>query len=166
MSTRLTQALQDLTAESSGAQVAAVLGSPKRTAERWLAELRDGILDNWHGHALEKLAAYEWKTTGSTRIVDALRPESQIEDLHDCADAARVARAMRTLITSHQVGSTLIGEMANALADSILEDHEARALVPLVQQAIAAAAAKQKDLVRLERMLRNRLRRGTGAAQV
>ncbi len=163
MPSRLIQALHELTAGCSGAQVGEIIGVPKRTAERWLAELREGILDNWHGHALEKLADHEWKNWGTTRIVEALKPEVQIEDLHDCADASRVARAMRTLITSHQANSALIGEMASALADSVIEDHEARSLLPLVQQALAASASKHKDLTKLERMLRNRLKLRAGA---
>ncbi len=158
--TRLTAAMQSVCSECSGAQLAHILGIPKRTADRWLAELRDGNLDNWHGGAVERLASHEMATWGTTRIAESLQPVSA--DLHvathERADVHRVAMVMRAIITSHQVNSELLGEMAQDLSDGVLSLDEVQALVPLVARSQVAVAEKQRALAKLQVMLENRLR--------
>ena len=56
---RLHTALLLLTDDCTGSDLAVILDIPKRTADRWLAELRAGELGNWHAGAIEALAAHE-----------------------------------------------------------------------------------------------------------
>ena len=54
---RLAHAVLAVAADLSGADLGRILDVPKRTADRWLAELRDGNdLSNWSGTVLERLA--------------------------------------------------------------------------------------------------------------
>ncbi len=155
---RLLHALQILTDDCSGSELAGILGIPKRTADRWLTELRQGELGNWHAGALETLAAHEAKAWGTSRLADALRPEAHQDHSVEKADADRVAGIMAPIISSHQINAELLGTIASNLADGELQEHEARALLPLVQKAQEAAMIKHRALVRLERLLENRLR--------
>ena len=155
---RLHTALLLLTDDCTGSDLAVILDIPKRTADRWLAELRAGELGNWHAGAIEALAAHEAHAWGTTRLADALRPEGHATQTRDQADADRVARVMVPLVASHQINAELLGTMATDLADGELQDHEARALLPMVEKAQAAAMAKHRALVNLQQMLENRLR--------
>jgi hypothetical protein len=157
---RLADALRTVTSGCSGSDLAGILGIPKRTADRWLAELRDGDLGNWNGAAIEQLCAHEGATWGTTRIADALRPLGSSAHERDKADASRVAAAMRVIVASHQINAELLGEMAADLSDGVLHDHEARALAPLVDKALAATMDKHRVLVRLQVLLKNRLAGG------
>jgi hypothetical protein len=154
---RLADALRSITADCSGADLAAILDIPKRTADRWLAELRSGDLGNWHGGVIERLSAHEASTWGTSRIADALRPMSVTSHEREKADASRVAAAMRVIVASHQINAELLGEMAADLSDGVLHDHEARALAPLVERALTATMDKHRVLVRLQTLLKNRL---------
>jgi hypothetical protein len=157
---RLATALRHLTDNLSGAELADILDVPKRTADRWLAELRDGNTDNWHAGAIAALAAHEASSWGTRRIADALVPEAQQATVAEHADADRVARLLPAILASHRVNAELLSTMATDLSDGVLQEHEARSLLPLVRQAQAAATDKHRALVHLEQLLINRLRRG------
>jgi hypothetical protein len=154
---RLTRALVSVVADLSGADLARILDVPKRTADRWLAELRGGDLENWSGAAIERLASWEAREWGTLRISDALRPESHIPEVRGKADAATVARIMQAIIASHQVNARLLGEMAIDLSDGVLHDHEARRLLPLVVEAQQTSISKHRELGELRLLLENRL---------
>lgn len=154
---RLTRALVTVVADLSGADLARILDIPKRTADRWLAELRGGDLENWSGPAIERLAGWEAREWGALRISDALRPDGELPPVRGKADAAAVARIMQSIITSHQVNSRLLGEMAMDLSDGVLHDHEARRLLPLVVEAQQASSTKLRELGELRQLLENRL---------
>ena len=155
---RLTQAVLVVTADLSGADLGQILEVPKRTADRWLAELRDsGDLSNWSGTMLERLARWEARQWGTQRLADGLRPSAESGSVRHKADAAAVARIMQSIIASHQVKSQLMGEMAIDLSDGVLHDHEARRLQPLVGEAMQSAMVKHRALVELSQLLVNRL---------
>ncbi len=155
---RLTQAVLAVTAELSGADLGQILEVPKRTADRWLAELRDsGDLSNWSGTMLERLAGWEAREWGTQRLADGLRPSAECGPIRHKADAATVALIMQSIIASHQVNSQLMGEMAIYLSDGVLQDHEARRLQPLVAEAMQAAMSKHRALIELSQQLVNRL---------
>lgn len=155
---RLAQAVLSVAVDLSGGDLGRILEVPKRTADRWLAELRDGNdLSNWSGTVLERLATWEADYWGTHRISDALRPHLEGDSVQAKADAAAVARIMQTIIASHQVNAKLLGEMAIDLSDGVLHDHEARRLQPLVAEAMQVAAAKHRVLTELAQLLANRL---------
>lgn len=155
---RLAAAVLVVIDDLSGGELADILGVPKRTADRWLAELRDQRdLANWSGIVLERLACWEAKNWGTHRIADGLRPADTQCQVHGKADASTVARVMQTIITSHQVNASLIGQMASDLSDGVLHDHEARRLLPLLEQAQQSAMAKHRELCELRQLLTNRL---------
>ena len=155
---RLTAAVVELVAGLSGGELAKVLDVPKRTADRWLAELREhGDLANWSGTVLERLACWEAHQWGTTRLADALMPEVHAHRIHGKADAASVARMMHAIISSHHINARLLGEMATDLSDGVLHDHEARRLLPLVEEAQQAAVLKHRELCELRQLLGNRL---------
>ncbi len=157
---RLAEAVRAVVAELSGGDLARILDVPKRTADRWLAELREaGDLANWSGTTVERLAAWEASEWGTHRLADALRPAHTVERPQGKADAAAVARIMSSIITSHQVNARLLGEMAIDLSDGVLHDHEARRLLPLVEEAQQAATGKHRALCELRELLINRLAR-------
>ena len=158
---RLAAAVLVVIDDVSGGELADILGVPKRTADRWLAELRDQRdLANWSGVVLERLARWEATNWGTHRIADGLRPAEAQSHLQGKADAATVARVMQTIIVSHQVNASLIGQMATDLSDGVLHDHEARRLLPLVEQAQRSAMAKHRELCELRQLLANRLETG------
>lgn len=155
---RLAQAVLTVAADLSGGDLGRILDVPKRTADRWLAELRDSSdLSNWSGTVLERLATWEAHEWGTHRISDALRPHHDVEPVRLKADAVAVARIMQTIISSHQINARLLGEMAIDLSDGVLHDHEARRLQPLVSEAMQAAVAKHRALTELSQLLVNRL---------
>lgn len=155
---RLATALRNVLSDCSGGDLAAALRIPKRTADRWLAELRDhGNLDNWPGSAIERLAAFEAATWGSTRIVDALRPDHAVAP-QPPADAMSVAQSLGQMIESHACTAELIAEMAVDVADGVLHDHEARRLLPMVDRGLIAITGKHQAL----RALRDSLQRKLG----
>lgn len=155
---RLASAVRAVTADHSGGELGRILDVPKRTADRWLAELREsGDLANWSGVVLERLAAWEASSWGTHRIADALRPQQSLAQIVGKADASHVARLMTAIITSHQVNARLLGEMAVDLSDGVLHDHEARRLLPLVEEAQQSATAKHRALTELRELLLNRL---------
>jgi hypothetical protein len=156
---RLAEAVLAVTADLSGADLGQILEVPKRTADRWLAELRDsGDLSNWSGTMLERLASWEAREWGTHRLADGLRPGAEGIYVRNKADAAAVARIMQCIIASHQVNSQLLGEMAIDLSDGVLHDHEARRLQPLVAEAMQAAMIKHRALIELSQLLINRLK--------
>ena len=155
---RLATAVRAVTADISGGELGRILEVPKRTADRWLAELREsGDLTNWSGVVLERLAAWEASSWGTHRISDALKPPASVTQVVGTADAGHVARLMSAIITSHQVNARLLGEMATDLSDGVLHDHEARRLLPLVVEAQQSATAKHRALTELRALLLNRL---------
>ena len=155
---RLAHAVLAVAADLSGADLGRILDVPKRTADRWLAELRDGNdLSNWSGTVLERLAFWEAREWGTQRISDALRPHHEGDAVRHKADAGAVARIMQVIIASHQVNARLLGEMAIDLSDGVLHDHEERRLQPLVAEAMQAAVAKHRSLTELSQLLVNRL---------
>ena len=155
---RLAQAVLQVVDDLSGGDLASILGVPKRTADRWLAELRDQRdLTNWSGTVLERLARWEAGEWGTSRIADALRPLADTATVQGKADAAAVARIMQSIINSHQINAKLLGEMAIDLSDGVLHDHEARRLLPLVEETLQAATAKHRALTELQQLLENRL---------
>lgn len=156
---RLLTALRSLTDDCSGADLAEILGIPKRTADRWLAELRTGDADNWHAGAIETLALHEAVTWGTTRLADALLPEAYSGRSTEKADADRLAKLLPVIVSSHLVNTELLSTVAADLADGVLQDHEARALLPLVQKAQTATMEKHRALTKLEQLLENRLSR-------
>ena len=155
---RLAQAVLTVAADLSGGDLGRILDVPKRTADRWLAELRESSdLSNWSGTVLERLATWEAREWGTQRISDALRPPNHVDQVRSKADAGAVARIMQAIITSHQVNARLLGEMAIDLSDGILHDHEARRLQPLVSEAMQSSVAKHRALTELSQLLVNRL---------
>lgn len=155
---RLAAAVLAVVDDLSGGELAEVLAVPKRTADRWLAELRDHRdLTNWSGVVLERLARWEASEWGTHRIADGLHPVEAKAQIQGKADAGAVARIMQSIITSHQVNATLLGEMATDLSDGVLHDHEARRLLPLVEQAQQTAMVKHRALSELQQLLENRL---------
>ncbi len=155
---RLAQAVLTVAADLSGGDLGRILAVPKRTADRWLAELRDGSdLSNWSGTVLERLAIWESREWGTQRIADALRPLHETDPVQHKADAGAVARIMQCIIASHQVNARLLGEMAIDLSDGVLHDHEARRLQPLVDEAMQSAVVKHRALMELSQLLVNRL---------
>ena len=155
---RLASAVRSVTVDISGGELGRILEIPKRTADRWLAELREsGDLANWSGVVLERLAAWEATSWGTHRIADALKPPESGTLIVGKADAGHVARLMSTIVTSHQVNARLLGEMAVDLSDGVLHDHEARRLLPLVEEAQRSATAKHRALTELRELLLNRL---------
>ena len=155
---RLAKAVLAVAADLSGGDLGRILDVPKRSADRWLAELRDANdLANWSGTVLERLAAWEAHEWGTHRISDALRPAHEGNPALAKADAAAVARSLQVIITSHQVNARLLGEMAIDLSDGVLHDHEARRLQPLIAEALQASVAKHRALIELGHLLTNRL---------
>lgn len=155
---RLALAMRSVLTDTSGGELAETLQVPKRTADRWLAELRDrGDLANWPGWAVERIAAFEAATWGTRRIVESLIPDHAVPP-QPPADAISVAGSLGQLIESHACNAELIAEMATDVADGDLADHEVRRLLPMVDRGLAAVNGKHTALRALRDSLERRLR--------
>lgn len=159
---RLQDTLRTITAELSGGDLASIIDIPRRTADRWLAELRQGDAGNWNAAAIEALARHESQTWGTTRIADALKPVQAGDGLADRADVHRLVRCLQTIITSHEANTALIREIVDSISDNQLSADEARRLLDLAGTALQTTAAKHQTLVRMQSQLINFLRAGIG----
>ncbi len=159
---RLQETLRTITAELSGGDLSSILDVPRRTADRWLAELRQGDADNWNAAAIEALARYESRIWGTTRIADALKPEQDGHGHGDRADVHRLVHCLQTIIASHESSTSLIREIVDSISDNQLSADEARRLLDLAGTALTTTAAKHQTLVRMQAQLINFLRSGLG----
>lgn len=157
---RLHDVLLSITADLSGGDLAEILNTPRRTADRWIAELRQGDSGNWNVATIESLARYELQKWGTTRIAEALMPVAIESGIYERADVRRLVTSLQIIIVSHQSNTALISEIVDSISDNQLSHDEVRRLLELTAQALETTAAKQQAIIRMQQQLTNYLKAG------
>ena len=159
----LIDALTSITLRAGSATLSTALGVPKRTMDRWISSLREGDMSSWSAEILLKLCRYEAERWGSTAIADAFRFDQEDKATASMrAAASEVAVIMGYIMDSHSTTNLLLREMATDIADGIIQDHEARRIIPLIDEVVERTAKETALLNDLREALRRQLTPGRG----
>jgi len=163
----LIDALSSITCRAGSAALSTALGVPKRTMDRWISSLREGDMSSWSAEVLLRLCRYEAERWGSTTIADAfLFDQEGTAAASMRAAASEMAVIMGYIMDSHSTTNLLLREMATDIADGIIQDYEARQIIPLIDEAVERTARETSLLNELREALRRQLALGQGCNSI